>query len=175
MASLIYPKILTNYIKDHNCIPKKVKFITDLRQYSRYVYLEQFNPFKIENIIQTDDYMYFQVRYLDSNRQAVIPYDEKNHYYELLMDRSDIKHLDSIININDYYYGSEIKYWFYIHKINLDSKKYQIFRPYILGSDKTLSDRKIYRIKATYIKELDEYVDCQIDSYKINLIKENHV
>lgn len=161
MSNLIYPKELAEYIDRSHYIPKQVKYLDDIKKYAKYIYLEACNDgFKIEDIIEVDDSIYYQIRLLESGRQAVIPYEEKFHYYELLTDKNDIEELDNIINTDIAYYGSEIKYWFFSHKINLRSKKYSKFKPLLTTSDMTISDRKMYIISADYNSEDDVYTSC---------------
>ena len=159
---LIYPKELCAYIDKTGYIPKKVKFLDDIRKFSKYIYLEACNDgFKVEDIIDVDNQIYYQIRLLDNSRQAVIPYDESFHYYELLTDKENIINIDNIINTDIPYYGSEIKYWFYTHKIDLKSGKYSGFKPLVTKSNVMISDRKIYFLYADYSNIDNEYINCR--------------
>ena len=168
MTSQIYPKELAKFVKEYHLIPKKIKFIEDIRQYGKYISLQQSNidGFKVEEIIEVNDLIYYQIRFLISGRQAVVPYEPKFTYYELYKDKSKITKLPNIINTEYPYYGSEIKYWFFINNIDLDSKKYNCFKSYICKSDYTLSDKKLYYLTATYLPLTDEYVNSKALLYK---------
>lgn len=162
MSIHIYPKELGTYIKKTRYIPKQVKYLDDIKKYSKYIYLEACNDgFKVEDIIEVDDQIYYQVRLLDNSRQAVIPYDESFHYYELLTDKEHIIDVDNIINTDIPYYGSEIKYWFFIHNIDLKTGKYHNFKPLVTKSNITISDRKLYFLYADYSHLDNEYTNCK--------------
>lgn len=169
MMTEIYPKQLSNFIKENHLIPKKIKYVQDIKQYGKYISIQQSTDgFKVEEIIEVNEDIYYQVRFLESGRQAVIPYESKFTYYELFQDRSKIRKLPNIINSNKPYFGSEIKYWFFINNIDLNSKKYNCFKSLICKSDYTISDRKLYYLKADYYPISDEYTDCKAVIYKNN-------
>lgn len=158
----IYPKDLGDYIRKTNYIPKIVKDIKDIKKFAKYIYLEACQEgFKIEDIIDVNDQVYYQINLLNSHRQAVIPFEEKFNYFELLSDKSNIRKKSNIINSNEAFYGSEIKYWFFINNIDLYSKKYEGFRPIVTKSGFTISDKKLYFLKAEYIPSLDTYIHCR--------------
>ena len=74
-----------------------------------------------------------------------------------------------IINSKLSLLGAEIKYWFYIHKIDLESEKYSGFSSYLdFRSTSKLMDDKYYVIFAEYVQDKDIYRDCKIviDKYK---------
>ncbi len=167
MSKLIYPKELGKIVKEFNYIPRIVKNADEIRQTSKYFCYENSNePFKVEEIIEVNNQIYFQIKLLLSNRQAVIPYEEKYTYYELHTDKLNIKHANNIINNGKAYYGSEIKYWFFINNIDLDCIKYNSFEDIITESGMTISDRKIYFLKAAYIKTKDIFVGCRAEQAK---------
>ena len=167
MSFSIYPQNLSKFIKSNYYIPKKLRYKSEIKQFAKYYCLEQSLGFKVEEVIEVSDQTYYQIRILDNNRQAVIPYEENFTYYELLTDRLDIKHTDSIINTNTKYFGSEIKYWFFIHKINLEDPCYKGFIPIISKNGKHLiSDKRMYTIKANYNIEKNIYTNCKATVYK---------
>ena len=162
MSFSIYPQELSKFIKSNHYIPKKLRYVSEIKQFARYYCLEQNIGFKVEEVIEVSDQIYYQIRILNNNRQAVIPYEEKFTYYELLTDRLDIKHTDEIINTDIKYFGSEIKYWFFIHKINLEEPPYKGFASLVTkGGNHLISDKKMYILKANYNKDKDIYTSCK--------------
>ena len=141
MSARLYPKDLCKFINKFSYIPKKIKYRNELKQFAKYYCLEQNIGFKIEEVIEVSNQFYYQIKFLDNSKQAVIPYEEKFHYYELLVDKNEIVSLDSIVNSPIPYYGSEIKYWFYKHKINLDNSNYRHFKYLLMNSRRVISDR----------------------------------
>ena len=167
MNSKIYPTDLAKFVDTSKYIPRKIKSSKDIKKYSRYISLEQATDgFKIEDIIEIDDDIYYQVRFLLTGRQAVIPYEETFTYYELIPDKTSIRKLPTIINSNEPYFGSEIKYWFFINNINLDSDKYYNFKSLITESKHMISDNKLYYMLATYLPLKDKFVDCRAVLFK---------
>ena len=162
MNKLIYPKELGKIVKQYNYIPRVVKRVDEIHRSSKYFCFENSDePFKVEEIIEVNNQIYFQIKLLDTNKQAVIPYEKKYTYYELFADKLDIKSIDNIINNGKAYYGSEIKYWFFINDIDLDSLKYNEFLDIVTESGMTISDKKIYFLKASYIKAKDIFIKCR--------------
>ncbi len=162
MGNLIYPKELGNIVKEYNCIPRLIKKVDEIKRSSKYFCQENSNePFKIEEVIEVNNQIYYQIKLISSYKQAVIPYEEKFTYYELFPDRSNIKQLKNIINNGKPYYGSEIKYWFYINNIDLDCEKYNEFKDIITESGMTISDKKIYFLKASYVNSKDIFIKCR--------------
>ena len=158
----IYPKELSDYIKKTNYIPKKIKSVNEIKLYAKYFSLEEGKDgFKIEDIIEVDNQIYYQIKFLSNNRQALVPYEESFHYYELMTDKNDIKNLESIINTPILYFGSEIKYWFFSHNINLSGRKYKNFYNIIIESGREISDKKLYSLLAKYDDKKKIYYDCQ--------------
>ena len=163
----IYPKELAEYVLKHHLIPKKVKHMEDIKVFRKYISIQQSNDaFKIEDIIEVNEQLYYQIRFLSTNRQAVVPYEPKFTYYELYQDKSKLYKVPNIINTNTPYFGSEIKYWFFINNIDLDSDKYINFKGLVTKSDFMISDRKVYYLKAEYLPLEDKYIDCKVSPYK---------
>ena len=54
--------------------------------------------------------------------QAVLSYPVKDILYELVPDHNNIKNR-YIINDDEWYTGAELKYWFFINKINIEPYK----------------------------------------------------
>lgn len=166
MSFKIYEPDLEIFIKDTNLIPKKIKHIRDIRRYGKYISLQQSTEgFKIEDIIEVDEDIYYQIKFLLSGRQAVVPYEDNFTYYELIPDRNEIKSLPTIINTNVPYYGSEIKYWFYKNDIDLLSDKFYNFKSLLVDSKHIISDNKLYYLLATYLPLKDKFVDCRAILY----------
>ena len=161
----IYPQDLIEFIKEFPYIPKKLKYVDEIKRYAKYYCLDLKIGFKVEEVIEVSGQIYYQIRLLDTGRQAVIPYEEKFTYYELLTDKNDLKTL-AIINSDSPFFGSEIKYWFFINNINLHSICYQGFAPLVTESDKTLSDRKIYFLKGLYLPDSKIYMNCRAELCK---------
>ena len=162
MSSRIYPKDLVDLIKKFKLIPKLVRSSKDIRRYSKYISLQQSNePFKIEEVIPLDNDVYYQIRFLSTGRQAVVPYEDNFSYYELHQDRSNISKLPTIINTEVPYFGSEIKYWFFINNIDLSSNKFCNFKSLITDSKHYIADNKLYYLLGTYLPLEDRYVDCK--------------
>ena len=166
MSSRIYNKDLAKFVSDYNFIPKKVKSGKDIRRYGRYIALEQSTDgFKIDEIIAVNDDIYYQIKFLSTGRQAVIPFEESFTYYELHPDKTNIRDLQTIINTGIPYYGSEIRYWFFINKINLSSDKFSNFKSLLIDSKHTIADNKLYCLEGTYLPLKDKYIDCKAILY----------
>ena len=169
MSKRIYPKLISEFLTDNShYIPKQVRYLSEIKQFAKYISAEQGIGFKIEEIININDQTYYQVRFLDNNRQAVLPYEETFHYYELLTDKIDMRAVKNIINTNIPYYGSEIKYWFFVNNIDLDSEKYLDLKPIILQSYSSISDRKLYLLFGEYKDNI--YTACRAEVFKKPII-----
>lgn len=164
----IYPKKLIEFLNStsNKYIPKKINKYDRLKLYRKY--WTSFNDlfFKVMNIYDVDGIEYYSVKYKDMlNGEISYPISDDN-IYELIIDR---KHLDqiNIINNKKAYSGADIKYWFFIHNIDLDSPKYRNFIQFIYpNSNSCICDHKYYRVFANRINNI--YVDC-----KIKLVKQN--
>ena len=160
---MIYPGYLVKVLRKcrdlENYIPKLMYKDDDLKIYHKYISLIDRccnEPFKIESIFFEEGTRYCTVRYLISSKFAVLPDPVDNIDYEFIKDRHNIKDVN-IINNESYYYGSEIKYWFYIHNIDLDSPKYRAFRQYIeMYRTNTISDNTLYQVTGRLVD--DNYV-----------------
>lgn len=169
MSKRIYPKSISDFLKENTqYIPKQIRYPSEIKQFAKFIASEQGIGFKIEEIIEVNKHDYYQVRFLDNNRQAVLPYEETFHYYELLTDKINMYNINNIINSTTPYYGSEIKYWFFINNIDLDSEKYREFKPIILDSNRSISDRKVYFLFANYIN--GSYTNCRAELFKKTIL-----
>ena len=163
---MIYPEYLSHLINRRrdleNYVPRLMSKDDDLRLFHKYVSMSDIydrDPFKVESTFVEDGTVYYCIKNLVTSRFAVIPAPVDNIDYEFIRDRNDLKHA-KIINSENYYYGSEIKYWFYIHKIDLDSDKYRVFRKYIeANEDNTIIDNNVYQVSGIFVNGI--YTSCQ--------------
>ena len=147
---MIYNQCLSNIIskKKYSYVPRKLKKYESYKQYHKYWTPEFKSFFKIENIFIACGTRYYEVKFVMSNTYGIItdPYDIED-VYELMQDRNNIRELDNIINTDISYYGSEIKYWFFVH--NSNTKKYNSIEQYIENNGhNNLSDNKLYFLSA---------------------------
>ena len=160
---MIYPTVLANqilYNKDiRNYIPKKMSKLESLKLFHKYWSLADVAPFKVENIYNVEDTEYYSVKFISTNKYGIISFPlDKYSSYELISDRNDIKNAESIINVKNKYYGSEIKYWFFTHNIDFDNPKYNVLKSYIeIGGKNIISDNKLYFLKADIDKQGNYY------------------
>jgi hypothetical protein len=165
----IYPKHVAEYISisKNNYIPRHIKENEHLKQFHRYLDIYDNFPFKVEEVQYISDTEYYNVRYPDY-LYAEIPFPLSSYYImELLHDNNGIESLDNIINSRKSFTGAEIKYWFFIHRIDIEDKKYCGFWSFINPNSKNvISDDKYYFIKGDY--EDDMYKKCKIslDKYR---------
>lgn len=162
----IYEPDIVRFITGTRLIPRKIKSSKEIRRYGKYISLQQATEgFKIEEIIEIGNDLYYQIRFLTSGRQAVVPYEDTFIYYELFQDKNDLKSTPTIINTDIPYYGSEIKYWFFIHNYDLSSNKFYNFKSLIIDSKHMIADNKLYCLYGTYLESKDKYVDCKVVLY----------
>lgn len=166
MTKTIYPKKLVEFLNtsSNNYIPKRINKNDRLKLYRKY--WTSFNDlfFKVMNIYDVNGVEYYSVKYKDMlNGEISYPISDDN-IYELLIDRKQLDKIN-IINDNTAYSGADIKYWFFIHNIDLDSPKYKNFAQFIYpNSNSCISDSKYYKLFTNYINNV--YVDCKIKSVK---------
>ena len=161
MSSKLYPKELGIFARKFKLIPSLVKSKSEIRKYGKYMSVQQATEgFKVEDIIEVNDDIYYQIRFLSSGRQAVVPYEDKFTYYTLFNDINNIRRLPTIINTDKAYFGSEIKYWFFINNIDLNSEKFINFKSLIMDSKHFIADNKMYYLKGNYLPLEDKYVSC---------------
>lgn len=157
LVSLLKIKELDNYI------PKMMSKDDYPKEFHKYISLTDRDckePFKIESSFVEDGIRYYCVKYLKSIRFAVLP--EPLHLtYEFIKDRNNIKK-KNIINDNEYYYGSEIRYWFYINKIDLDSTRYLAFRKYVEPyRSNSIIDSVLYKVEGFLTEDKERYSNCR--------------
>ena len=140
----IYPDNLGDFLfKYPEYIPYKFEEGTELKLYRRY-YSSDNDIFKVLKI-----YQYFGVEYYDivinNAMQAVLSYPVSNISYELVPDHKDIKN-KNIINDNEWYTGAEIRYWFFVNRINID-RRYPEYKQYIyLNGKSEMKDTGLYKV-----------------------------
>ena len=167
MSFRIYPEKLKEYILSEESnidyIPRHIKFNEHLRLYRRY-FVTCFGDdcIKVDEIYDVEGVEYYFVKYPNSLYGTISFPLDNNYTYELLIDKKDIKNIDNIINTKVSYTGAEIKYWFFIHNIDLSSEKYIGFWSFLNPNSKNvISDDKYYFVKS--IKEENGiYIDCRI-------------
>ena len=77
--------------------------------------------------------------------QAVLSYPVKDILYELVPDRNNIKNR-YIINDDEWYTGAELKYWFFVNKINID-RRFPEYKQYIYPEGKCeVKDSGLYKV-----------------------------
>ena len=177
---MIYSPDLTEFIEkfcNEGYIPKKLKNDDHCKLYKRYYNLYDKNGYKVESIFEDDNGIeYYEIKY---NKQysgtgmmfGIKSYPVDEDTFELKYDGRGLQKYSErdIINSKLSLLGAEIKYWFYIHKIDLESEKYSGFSSYLdFRSTSKLMDDKYYLIFAEYVQDKDIYRDCKIviDKYK---------
>lgn len=162
---MIYPTDLGSLLKVHELydyIPKRFSKDEIVKEFHKYVSLYDRDckePFKVESSFIEDSIRYYCVKYLTTNHFAVLP-EPLNVDFEFIKDRNNLRKTD-IINNGVYYYGSEIRYWFFIHKIDLCSPKYKAFKKYVEPySCNSISDTSIYTVVGN-LNENDIYTVCK--------------
>lgn len=156
----IYPDKLADIVREYHYIPRLIRENEYLKRYHRYWSIDSEYYFKIYQTYKVDECEYYSVRYQNA-LLAEIPYPvDHNSTYDLALDYKKI-YKRNIINSDISYYGSEIKYWFFINDINLHDEKYSGFWIYINpGSNSLISDNKRYYISA--IEEDEIYKKCKM-------------
>lgn len=154
MSSRIYPEKLKEYILSEESmidyIPRHIKFKEHLRLYRRY-WVNYFDDecIKVDQIYEVDGIEYYSVKCTNCLYETITYPLDCNYTYELMIDKKDIKNIESIINTNISYTGAEIKYWFFMNKIDLSSEKYIGFWSFLNPNSKNLiSDDKYYFVKS---------------------------
>ena len=152
----IYPKQLETYIRFHNkYIPRKIQSKEKLIQYHRYWIAEVDGIYKLTKIEEYFHNLYYFFEGKDSGQLYTYPLDG-NIFYELQINTEDILS-KNIINDDNKYKGSEIKFWFY-KKWN---KKYIEFERYIdINSEKSIQDDRIYKLYGELIE--GQYQNCKV-------------
>lgn len=86
--------------------------------------------------------------------------------YLMKKDRKNIYSKKEIINTNKAYTGAEIAYWFYMHDIGPDTKRYQGFWQYVdLQSDRRLHDASRYILSAREERD-GTFTHCKVKKIK---------
>lgn len=172
MSQRIYPEKLREYILSEESqidyIPRHIKFNEHLRLYRRY-WVKYFDDecIKVDEIYEIEGVEYYYVKHPNSLYDTITYPLDCNYTYELLIDKKDIKNIDNIINTKISYTGAEIKYWFFIHNIDLSSEKYIGFWSFLNPNSKNvISDDKYYFVKS-YEQENGIHIDCRVSLDKL--------
>lgn len=159
MSARLYPYNLGNFLVTSNdsFIPRKIKVNEHLYPYKRYFSI---NYFKVEESYTILGQEYYHVRYCDK-LYGQISYPLNHEYtYELTKDKKNLKEISNLINNKTSYTGAEIKYWFFINGIDLDSDQYNGFLSFLDPHSKSmLSDDKRYFVSG--VLENGVYKDCR--------------
>lgn len=159
---MIYPENLQKLlIRNRGMIPKKINYKEPLKLFHKYWTIELPNYiFKVHSIFEADNIEYYQIKSLDSMYQSALSFPLNNEFcFELMQDRNNIKDLPNIINSSIGYFGSEIRYWFFVNQIDYNDGKYIGFKSYIDYTGKnSLSDSKIYFLKGELKNNI--YTNC---------------
>ena len=163
----LYPPKLEEFIKENTCyIPRLIRFDEHLKMYHRYWRISQSEYFKVYQIYDVEGDEYYSVKYMENlTGELSFPID-KNNIYELLYDRRLIGEVPFIINNRISYSGAEIRFWFFIKKIDLDSRRFNGFWSYLDPLSKSaISDDKYYYL---FGRDIDgEFRDCKVSLDRI--------
>ena len=163
MIKHIYPDKLEKFIMEENhlYIPRKIKINEHLKKFKRYWSSFSDLYFKVEEIYFANDIEYYSVKY-PNLLFGSISYPLNHEFtFELMIDKNNIANMDNIINTKISLSGAEIKFWFFIKKIDMNSDKYSGFWSFIDPNSKSLiSDDKYYFLYASYNNEI--YKDCKV-------------
>jgi len=146
MINRIYPEKLELFLSDYpDYIPYPYTKYDQLKLYRRY-YTEDDQIIKILEIYDILDTTYYYMK-INNSLQAVIPYPVNDIKYELIPLYNEELPNEKIINSDQWYTGAEIKYWFFINKIDLNSTKYSDLKPYLyINGNCELNDINMYKI-----------------------------
>ena len=139
----IYPPKLESYIRRNKYIPRKIRENEHLKLYHKY-WLEDYDDvIKIDEIFEVNKTKYYTIKYKTMTGCISDPVSKLT--YELLHNKENLEKLN-IINSDISYTGAEIKYWFIINNINIESgSKYSGFWSFLNPASKNLLiDNKFY-------------------------------
>lgn len=166
----IYPKQITNFLKNNNqYIPKRMDKNEHLKLYKRYWLLDSEIQFKVQRVYQVFNREYYTVRYPES-LYGEISYPINESFYELSIYKGHILNIDNIVNCKKSFTGSEIKFWFYRNKDNLDEYKFRKFFPFVdYKSLSCIADDKYYYLVG--YEANNTYKKCKVIIDKNKTIK----
>ena len=153
----IYPPKLEEYIRKNKYIPRKVRDNEHLKLYHRY-WLEDYNEVvKVDDIFITRSIEYYSI--ICKSMVSCIPAPVPKYTYELLHNKECIEKVD-LINSEKSYTGAEIKYWFLMNNIDLESgSQYSGFWSFLNPcSNNLLIDNKFYYVSYN----IERRQKCQI-------------
>lgn len=159
----IYPPKLQELLqsKKEIYIPRKMTSGENLKLYHRYWSSFDNTYMKVDRIYLINNIEYYSVKYPDK-LYGEISYPLNTEYmFELSSDKTNIYFLDDIINTPISLLGSEIRFWFYINKIDFNNTKYNGFWAFLdYNSKSSICDDKYYYVKA--IESSNNNFDCRI-------------
>ena len=160
----IYPPKLEEYIRKNKYIPRKVRDNEHLKLYHRY-WLEDYNEVvKVDDIfiVRCVEYYSIRCKSMVSCISAPVP----KYTYELLHNKEGIEKVD-LINSEKSYTGAEIKYWFLMNNIDLESgSQYAGFWSFLNPCSKNLLiDNKFYYV--SYNTERRQKCQVILDKTKL--------
>ena len=155
----IYPPKVQKYARKKKFIIRRIKDNEHLKNYKRYWDNSSEMCFKVHQVYTVQDNEYYSVRFSGLLfSELCYPADVT---YELKPDVNNIAKRTNIINSRRSYTGAEIKYWFMIRQIDLNSEKYEGFVSFLDPTSKSvISDDKYYFINAKLKNNI--YSDCKI-------------
>lgn len=158
----LYPEKLEKFILAGNIyIPRKIKQDEHLKLYKRYWLVQDDEYLKVDQVYSVEDQEYYSVKYLNGLYGEISFPLNHNFTYELFCDKKNVTNMETILNQRYSFTGAEIKFWFFIHNIDLEEEMYNGFISFLDPDSKSLiADDKHYFLKA----KLDEgiYKDCKI-------------
>ena len=161
MILKIYPEKLEQFLKNNTYyIPRQVSQGEHLRQYHRYWLAVSEEYIKVKDIYLVKDVEYYTIKY-NKSMFGTLSYPVEEISYELLIDRINLRNIKEIVNTRVSYSGAQIKYWFFIHRDELDYHKYEGFLPFLDSSrESEISDDKFYFLFAKDCNNI--YKNCKI-------------
>lgn len=147
---MIYSKLLEKVIEKTGSIPRKLVPCETLKAYRRYYIPEADLFFKVLDLVTINDFLYLEIRdNRDLYSMICSPSDDTTVYEMYVTDKYNLRETENIINTGESYMGYEIQYWFWYHKIDLNSERYKKFNSYIdITSLNTINPNKMYSVYA---------------------------
>lgn len=157
----IYPEKLELFLMNNtHYLPRQVTSREHLKRYHRYWLTLSEEYIKVKDIYLVKDTEYYTVKYSKSLFGS-LSYPVEEIGYELLIDKINLHNVKEIVNTKTSYSGAQIKYWFFIHREELDHLKYEGFLPFLDPmSESKISDDKYYFLYAKNCNNI--YKNCKI-------------
>ena len=160
MIQHVYPEKLIQILETNpQYIPRKILPNEHLKLYRRYYITDREESFKVQQEYQVDGRDYYTIKYIPDNLFGEISFPlNSDSTYELYTDKSDLCKIPSIINTKISYSGAEIRKWFFEHKSETSSPRFDGFWAFLnLNSLCSISDNKYYFLYA---------IDCDDGIYR---------